>query len=297
MEDLLVATRMKGVLDLFDFHSHDYNELVLLHGGNCRFLVGNQFFPLQPGDLLMLDGNMTHKAYVHGDPDVYERSVLHFKTNWIKPVLEELQVTYLLDLFTENKNGMMRHYPHKKEAFIEGKMKEIEAIWQGVDHEIDNIDMAQLKLLVVQLLIYLFRSDDALVRKEDTNRDEKTKLVESISNYLFSNYQHPITIDDVAHEVGLTKSYMSHLFKEVTGNTIMSYLMAYRLSKARNRLTAEPNLSIKQVSLDCGFKSEAHFSRLFKQKIGVSPSEYRINRVDTGGLGDHEEWWKKAENT
>lgn len=83
-EEVVVATiRERGVTYSLDFHTHKEYELVLLHGGNCRFLVGNQFFYLQPGNLLMLDGTIIHKAYVSGDPQEYERSVLRFDAEWI----------------------------------------------------------------------------------------------------------------------------------------------------------------------------------------------------------------------
>lgn len=290
MEDLLVASRLKGVKDLFDFHSHDYNEMVLLHGGNCRFLVGNQFYHLQPGDLLMLDGNKIHKAYVYGDPDAYERSLLHFRNDWIRPLLKELELEYLLELINKDENGSMIHFSNKGESFVEGKIREMTYIWKDIDNDISPIEDAQLKMLVCQLLIYLHQSNDPLIRREGTGQDEKTKLVEIITAYLFSHYQEPITIDDVAFSVGLTKSYMSHLFKEVTGYTIMNYLMAYRLSRSRDILISEPDLSIKEVSLQSGFKSDAHFSRFFKENIGVSPTEYRSNQEFIEEEGTRKLW-------
>lgn len=282
-EELVVATRLKGIDDyLLDFHSHDYNELVLLHGGNCRFLVGNQFFNLQPGNLLMLDGNTIHKAYVFGETDFYERSVLHFKSEWILPILEELNVTYLLELFKENKNGLIRHFSKQEYVVLENKMREIELISIRNSETFDNsnnLDAARLKLLVVQLLIFIYQSDDTLIHKEETNRDEKTKLVECITSYLFANFDQPITIDEISKEVGLTKSYMSHLFKDVTGYTIMNYLMVYRLSQARQLLVSNHSESIKEIAYRSGFRSESHFSRFFKNNVGFTPTEYRINQI------------------
>ncbi|MGP6140492.1 MULTISPECIES: AraC family transcriptional regulator [unclassified Jeotgalibaca] len=282
MDNLLVGTRIKGITYELDFNTHDSNELVLLHGGNCRFLVGNQFYYLQPGNLLMLDGNVVHKAYVFGDPLAYERSVLKFKTEWIQPLLQELHVEEVLNLFNESKNGLIRHFPKKGEAIIEGMFRDIENLWVEEGRNLSSIEEAKIKMMVAQLLIYMYESKSTRVHKEDTQRDEKTKMVEKISNYLFSNFHHSITIDDVAHEVGLTKSYMSHLFKDITGNTVMNYLMNYRLSQARNYLIERPNEPIREISVDCGFKSEAHFSRFFKKNIGVTPSEYRKNIIEQG---------------
>lgn len=288
MQDFVVATRQKGITYELDFNTHDSNELLLLHGGNCRFLVGNQFYYLQPGNLLMLDGNVVHKAYVFGNPLAYERSLLKFKTDWIQPLLKELQVEEVLKLFDESKKGTLRQFSKKGEATVEGMFRDIEAVFgeytEGMEKEYTPVEEAKMKLMVAQLLIYMYESKETRIKKEDTVRDDKTKMVEKISNYLFSNFDRSITVEDVAFEVGLTKSYMSHLFKDITGNTVMNYLMNYRLSQARNFLIGRPDESIREISADCGFKSEAHFSRFFKKNIGITPSEYRKNNIEQGEM-------------
>ena len=269
---VVAATRMRGITYSLDFHTHKEYELVLLHGGNCRFLVGNQFFYLQPGQLLMLDGMTIHKAYVSGDPQDYERSVLRFDSVWIRPLLQDINLERLLNLFEENSSGLIRIFKKRDEAIIENMIGEIATL---VDLEENRLNEARLKLAVVQLLIQISISTDYIIRKDQGFRDEKTEIAEKVSNFLFKNYHRSISIDDVSQAVNLSKSYMSHVFKEVTGHTIMTYLMQYRLSKARSQITQEPNQLIKVISQENGFESEAHFSRFFKKNIGLSPSQYK----------------------
>ena len=269
---VVAATRMRGITYSLDFHTHKEYELVLLHGGNCRFLVGNQFFYLQPGQLLMLDGMTIHKAYVSGDPQDYERSVLRFDSDWIRPLLQDINLERLLNLFEENSSGLIRIFKKRDEAIIENMIGEIATL---VDLEENRLNEARLKLAVVQLLIQISIFTDYIIRKDEGFRDEKTEIAEKVSNFLFKNYHRSISIDDVSQAVNLSKSYMSHVFKEVTGHTIMTYLMQYRLSKARSQMTQEPNQLIKVISQENGFESEAHFSRFFKKNIGLSPSQYK----------------------
>lgn len=269
---VVAATRMRGITYSLDFHTHKEYELVLLHGGNCRFLVGNQFFYLQPGQLLMLDGMTIHKAYVSGDTQDYERSVLRFDSDWIRPLLQDINLERLLNLFEENSSGLIRIFKKRDEAIIENMIGEIATL---VDLEENRLNEARLKLAVVQLLIQISIFTDYIIRKDQGFRDEKTEIAEKVSNFLFKNYHRSISIDDVSQAVNLSKSYMSHVFKEVTGHTIMTYLMQYRLSKARSQITQEPNQLIKVISQENGFESEAHFSRFFKKNIGLSPSQYK----------------------
>lgn len=285
MDHLVGKIRSKGIVNYaLDFHTHEHFEILLMHGGNCRFLVGNQLYHLQPGSLLMLDGMTVHRAYVYGDEDAYERSVVHFEASWISPLLQELGAESLLEMFTENRNGLIRSFSKRDEALIEHMMIQLIQL----SEDTNTLAEAQRKIILAQLLIHITQSTKKVIPKEQTIRDEKTENAEKISSFLFQNYKQHVTIDDVAEAVNLSKSYMSHLFKEVTGFTIMNYLMNYRLSQARNQLIREPDKLIKEVSQENGFESEAHFSRFFKQNIGLSPSRYRTEYRHIAGKGELE---------
>lgn len=280
---LVAGMHQRGVTYSLDFHTHEQHEILLLHGGNCRFLIGNQLYYLQPGNLVMLDGMTVHRAYVQGDPDAYDRSIVRFQAEWLRPLLKELKLEYLLDLFTENRNGIIRTFQKLDEDRIERIMRELAKLYELEDNELND---ARKKLTLAHLLIQISISTEQIVHKEEMPRDEQTEIAERTTNFLFANYREPITIDDVARGVNLSKSYLSHVFKNVTGYTIMSYLMSYRLSQARGQLLAEPHKPIKQVSFENGFESEAHFSRSFKNSFGVSPSKYRKEHTTLIGEGE-----------
>jgi len=78
----------------------------------------------------------------------------------------------------------------------------------------------------------------------------------------------------LAEEYHISPSYLSHLFKRVTGYTIMEYLTMCRLSMAR-KLLCETELSITEIVYATGFSDCSNFSRLFKREIGCSPMEYK----------------------
>lgn len=284
-KNLVAGMRQRGVTYSLDFHTHEQHELLLLHGGNCRFLVGNQLYYLQPGNLLMLDGMTVHRAYVYGDPEAYERSIVRFQAEWLRPLLKELKLEYLLDLFTENRNGIIRTFQKRDEDRIERIMKELAYLYELEDNDLND---ARRKLTLAHLLIQISVSTEKIIHKEEMPRDEQTEIAERTTNFLFTHYREPLTVDDVARAVNLSKSYLSHVFKSVTGYTIMNYLMSYRLSQARNQLLAERQKPIKQVSFENGFESEAHFSRYFKQNFGVSPSQYRKEQINLMGEGESE---------
>lgn len=275
--------RSKGLAFPLDFHTHQEYEIFLFHSGNCRFLVGNQIYYLNPGDLLMMDGMTVHRAYIFGDDDKYERSTIHFDAEWIRPLLADLQVDHLLKFFTENRNGLIRTFEHSDLAIIENAFLTIQQLSE-LDHS--YVNEAKRKIALTQLLLTIDSATVKVMDKGQTYQDDKTKIAEAVSDYIFQHYQEPMMIEDIALSLNLSKSYLSHVFKEITGYTIMHYLMSYRLSQARNNLLTDQSRSIKEIAFESGFESDAHFSRYFKQHVGMTPSQYRKNNQNNLQRGD-----------
>jgi AraC family transcriptional regulator len=81
------------------------------------------------------------------------------------------------------------------------------------------------------------------------------------------------TILELAHLADLSPAHFARAFKHETGFTPHTYLMRLRLERARARLVA--GASIRDVATECGFADQAHLSRLFKRRYGLTPGELR----------------------
>lgn len=80
----------------------------------------------------------------------------------------------------------------------------------------------------------------------------------------------------MADEVRMSAPYFQKRFKEVTGSTPMAYLHDLRLEKARELLEEEQCfLQVKEIGSTVGLANDSHFTRDFKKKCGLTPSEYR----------------------
>jgi signal transduction histidine kinase/DNA-binding LacI/PurR family transcriptional regulator/AraC-like DNA-binding protein len=103
---------------------------------------------------------------------------------------------------------------------------------------------------------------------------ETQRLVRKAMAYIHEHYAEPISLKDVAHSVGISKEYLARCFHQETGITLVTYLNRYRIGQAKARLEAgEQNLT--QIALAVGFSSGPYFSRVFRQEVGMAPSEYR----------------------
>lgn len=98
-------------------------------------------------------------------------------------------------------------------------------------------------------------------------------VVERVKHYLDTHYAENISLQDVASEVSLDKSYLGRLFRDACGVTVMGYLKGVRLAHAKEQLLH--GRSAAEVALSTGFGDPGYFSRYFKQTVGCSPTQYR----------------------
>ena len=93
--------------------------------------------------------------------------------------------------------------------------------------------------------------------------------------YINSNLAHGnISIDAMARVAGLSSYYFTRQFKQSTGLAPHQYVTQQRIDRAK-RLLKQRDLSIAQVGIECGFPNQSHFSRVFRQVVGFTPSRYR----------------------
>ena len=88
------------------------------------------------------------------------------------------------------------------------------------------------------------------------------------------NLGEELTVDDIARKIGISKYYMLHLFKKMTGITVTDYKNELKITKAKEMLINSDD-TITDISYACGFASASYFSKLFMRYESVSPSQYR----------------------
>lgn len=119
----------------------------------------------------------------------------------------------------------------------------------------------------------LYHVESALARSK-TLGSETQRIVRKAIAYLYEHYMESISLDDAARYVGMSKEYLARCFHQEMGVTLVTYLNRYRVKQAKAFLD-EGERSLTEVALEIGFSSNTYFSRVFKQEVGMSPSEYK----------------------
>lgn len=107
---------------------------------------------------------------------------------------------------------------------------------------------------------------------------EDNHIVRNVKRYLHQHFRENIVIKDLPDNFGVTSAYLSMLFKQETGITLKEFLIKLKIDKAKE-LLKETNMQVIEISDTIGYDNEHYFSRLFKQKVGITPSQYR-NKKD-----------------
>lgn len=257
-----VAAFSSDVQD-YALHAHNCYEIIYLKKGTLRLQVDRKQYQVHGPSLIFLNKLEQHSLQVVSS--VYERYYL-----CISPVSAgNLIRDYTLLTILSNRP---KDFSHVLDA--RSFQKEAERIFTACIEEYEQerpyADQRQAALLV-ELLVLIYRQRPALFTKES---NKSISVIWSIQCRFEREYAEKITLSSLAAEHHMSVSYLSHLFKRVTGYSIMEYLTMCRLSVAK-KLLSETNMSVTEVVFATGFSDSSNFSRVFKREVGCSPMEYK----------------------
>lgn len=146
--------------------------------------------------------------------------------------------------------------------YFEEKMKMLLDTFQSAHH----LRMIKVSLQVMDLFVELYDS-----ASQSPSRSELLTL--RIIDYLSSHAFSELNTKSLADAIQMNYNYMSTVFKQATGQTIVAYHTWLRMNKAVHLLKST-NKNISQISESLGYKNPHYFSRVFKNTLGYPPSQY-----------------------
>ena len=195
-----------------------------------------------------------------------ERSLMHL--NRAVSIFEELPGTKRFDElkhFAFELNVLLRHLCHSYK--VQGHYSE--ELYQNFYQKIsDCILFSQLEKLFPTI------AESYLKLIRDYSRRQYSNLIRACLDYIDFHYAEDITLSCLASRFSVTDSYLSARFAEETGENLISYVNTVRIRYACT-LLEKLQLSMQKIAELCGFSSSNYFSRVFHQKMGISPTEYR----------------------
>ncbi len=162
-----------------------------------------------------------------------------------------------------------------KRKFIKGDCNpQLEACMRGIYAEMGNkrSDSARMvQLYLSQLNILLSRE---VLASSMTGAVHQNRYLLNASLFINENYMKKLTVQEVAEASGISTRYLTKLFNENFDMGVSAYITHVRISKAIDFMYSNPKYPLTKLALDVGFSSQQHFSKVFKEKMSVSPKRY-----------------------
>ena len=160
--------------------------------------------------------------------------------------------------------------------------RQIESIIENIEIEYHNNHDAFSKDIIVSHLSTLLKYANRFYERQFSNRKELSNtLLEQFNNSLNQYFESGQleekgvpSIEQMAKQLSVSQRYLSDTLKKETGKTATEHVQLFLIDEAKNILL-QPNKSISEVAYELGFEYPQYFSRLFKKKEGLSPSEFR----------------------
>ena len=152
-----------------------------------------------------------------------------------------------------------------------------EAIKYSVmDYILKPVKIEELKEFFHKFLIHMDAKElDLDNYKIDSTELDKEELCTLIEHFIQDNYKRDISMQELSVKFGFTPEYLSKIFKKHSGDTITKYLTKIRMNEAKRILVQSRDIEIQKVAELVGYRDGFYFSRVFKNHVGVYPSDFR----------------------
>lgn len=259
----------------FPKHLHTSFELYLIKSGNCNMDVDNRIISCKTNDLILLLPNAVHSFYLESELPC-EFYHVHFSPKPLSKIsLEEHSsinlMHYLLFCCTSV-------YKQQATPKMKATICSIIKLYQSSQSFLDTAK-ANLCLLHLILLILETREEVSITQ---VPAKAQSNYISFALNYIEKNYMNKLVIDDIATKLNISSRYLSKIFSQYMHISIGNYINIYRINQAIE-IMSTTKLTFTEIAGMIGLKDSQHFSKLFVNIIGTTPSQYRkflLNRID-----------------
>lgn len=250
---------------LYKEHFHNLHEIVYIKQGSASFTISDSQYTISGNSLIFINNFESHKSTVLQFP--YKRYYMLLAQDYLQShVCDPLLLSII-----KRRPGKFIHVIKLDNTrdiiinnYFETMYNEFKKNLRYSPEIIGNT--------INMMLIHLFRYHNEYFPTISSNNTHQ--IISKVERYIEKHYTDDISLKEIAYDNNIDMYYLSRLFKKVTGYGFKSYLISQRLSRAKE-LLLNTSYTITDVCTRCGFNNVNHFIRIFKEKEGYSPLEYK----------------------
>ncbi|MDU2065752.1 MAG: helix-turn-helix domain-containing protein [Sporomusaceae bacterium] len=248
-------------IEEYPLHCHDGAiEIIFVLQGHVNVKASFEYFTLRAGDYVVVNQEDSHKIWRH---DASENLVAVFHINLAYYRAWFPQIEYVL--FACESFDLVQY---------KGQTVQLrQLLLQLLGVLLEKGYYKELSFQLIELLVCEYSLEHYYNRHGDVS-PEKRDVYYRIMGYIYEKYFDKNLLHDIAQQEYYSKSYISHLFREVGAASFQDILGYVRVAKAE-RLLLETDCTILAIVNQCGFSDGKSFNRIFKKWFGVKPLDYR----------------------
>jgi len=259
-----------------DWHRNEGVEFVFIESGRLGFAVDDQSYPLRPGHLTVTRPWQRHRL---GLPHVEACRMIwlildvgmrrpHQSWRWPRwLILTTSERERLTTLLRHNEQPVW-----KADATIASCFAKIARL---TARESQPFDRTRMALAINELLLAICEMLDRRGIPLDDSLTTTRRSVELFLSELPRRVEEPWTVDTMAQQCGLKRSRFTSYCRQLTNMSPTQYLAHCRVDTSARLLREQPNLSIIDIALACGFSTSQYFATTFRQLKGQTPRQWR----------------------
>lgn len=246
-------------------HWHEDLQFIYVLRGSIELRTLDSSIRLSAGDGVFINKNIVH--HVQQVEDCHYNSFL-FPDYFLGFYLESPAKRFV-DSVTEREQPAFVRFDREQD-------------WCGeilsILHRLSELEKNKTEFYVYEVLVLLsqmwleMRKNISLPVEKSKNAT--SRRMQKFLSYIEQHYTEDVSLEDLAQSANVSKSECLRCFKQSMETTPYKYLIEYRLSKAAAMLKSSDS-AIEAIAASVGFRQVSHFGKCFREKTGMSPSEYR----------------------
>ncbi len=243
-------------------HSHhDMVEILYILRDNGTFEINGIPYPVHSGDIVIYNSDVVHhEAYQFPPPALYGLESTGIQTEGLPPNFlipaDACPVISPGDNSLEIRHLFRNIYEHSAKQTPTASMT------------------CQYLFRALLCMIYELMSGGIVIPAHAKEDSKANRLGRQIQIYVDEHVLENLSVQSVADHFNISPAYVFRLFKQVTGTSLMQYIIQRRMGEAQTLLLIT-DLSITEVAKRVGYDNLSHFVKMFTQNIGMSPRKYR----------------------